>query len=402
MVSFQNCGKAGFDDTSEETLNLSSSSSKTDSDPFAYNAAFDQIAYNSCFGPAAFGKEGFFSIKAGAYSSGGVSLRQEFEDYVKNGKTLKPLHPATEVSVEQVKAYLSESGANKTAIPQMALRDRLDFQHVLRPNTRTTVTEHVDFVPMLGDLSDDRWLDPIVRNGSVGANLFFPYAPEGARRLEATLAYNSTEAMAEAMRNDVSRDGLLALTFKVRPDLGDAMAARSPSSDVARAYGRGYRLSFGSAVSRFTACAAGNCGNYAVPIPGLSPTNILTGVQETDLENPEVTLSSWSCSEARRYTIVRYADRHLCPADSVSSLTTEAIRKEYQILRRQLPEHLWTVNMTYRCVVPLKSGCYDPNFTGAIAYDQRQPCYLDAYISQYGSNRPSRLCAQFVSICVKP
>ncbi len=41
MVSFQNCGKAGFDDTSEETLNLSSSSSKTDSDPFAYNAAFD-------------------------------------------------------------------------------------------------------------------------------------------------------------------------------------------------------------------------------------------------------------------------------------------------------------------------------------------------------------------------
>lgn len=403
LVSFQNCGKAGFDGASETSLDFSSFS-KTDADPFAFNAAFDQISYNSCFGPASVGKPGFYSIKAGAYSSGGVSMSQAFKSHVYNGETLKPIYPETTVTTEQVKNYLSKSGANTMAVPQLSLRTRSNVQQIRSPGG--SVTEYVDFVPMLSDLTDDRWMHPIVTGGSSISNLFFNFAPEGARRLEASLSYNQTEAMAENMRNDLSSAGMLALTYRPRPDIAEPYAARAPSSaPVGVAYGRGYHLMFGRAQSVLTACATGNCAATNVAIYDLAPTNILTAVTEIDLEKPTQAVAQWTCSQTRRYTVVRYADAAtLCPPDPATYLTNSALRKEYEILRRHLSVQDWDVNMALRCVVPKKGGCYDSQYSNLnVAYNQQEFCFqnLETYRAMYGSSVPAKLCAQFVSICVK-
>ncbi|MBX3041796.1 MAG: hypothetical protein KF789_13905 [Bdellovibrionaceae bacterium] len=405
LVSFQNCGKAGFDGASEGALDFSSFS-KTDADPFAFNAAFDQISYNSCFGPSSMGKPGFYSIKAGAYSSAGVSMSQAFKDHVYNGETLRPIYPEDTVTPEQVKNYLAKSGANTMAVPQLSLRTRSNVQQIRSPGG--SVTEYVDFVPMLSDLTDDRWMHPIVTGGTSISNLFFNFAPEGARRLEATLSYNQSEATAENLRNDQASAGMLALTYRPRPDIAEPYAARAPAGAAyGVAYGRGYNLTFDRAQTVFTACAQSpsNCTATNLPIYNLAPTNILTAITEIDLEKPTQAVSQWNCSQKRRYTVVRYADAAaLCPPDLGDYLDYPELRKEYEIVRRHLNPQEWDVNLALRCVVPKKGGCYDSQYSNLnIAYNQQEACFqnLETYRAMYGTSVPAKLCAQFISICVK-
>src|SRR3990167_6782008 len=76
ISAFQNCGKAGFDDAIDDSsIDMAS---KDETSPFAYNATFDQITYNSCFGAGLSTNAAYFTIKAGAYDGGGVNLTQNF------------------------------------------------------------------------------------------------------------------------------------------------------------------------------------------------------------------------------------------------------------------------------------------------------------------------------------
>ena len=181
---------------------------------------------------------------------------------------------------------------------------------------------------------------------------------------------------------------------------------RAPANAaVGVAYGRGYHLTFDRAQTVYTACATGSCGATNVPIYDLAPTNILTAVTEIDLEKPTQQVATWTCSQQRRYTIVRYADAAtLCPPDPVGYLAYDNLRNEYEILRRHLSPAEWDVNLALRCVVPKKGGCYDSQYSNlSVAYNQQEACYqnLEDYKSRYGSNVPAKLCAQFISICVK-
>lgn len=414
-VSFQNCGKAGLDNTG---LAVSSSSTKT-SMPFAYDATFDQISYNSCFGTGVAAKPGFFSIRAGAYESGGVKITDAFRTHAKTSGVLKPIYPETEVSDLQMKLALASSTENRLAIPQMAFRTRTNVQQVRTPGSKQA-TLGIDYADLLGDLTDDRWLSPLVN--TVGSHVFFDLAPDGMRNLEGSITYNKDEGTAHGLRRDLGSHGMLALTFKVRPDVGDLTVARAPNyEDVRSAYGRGYVLGFEAVVAPYTQlchqspgqCACQGCTPESPPLPLVphiqAPQNILTTVTEVDLMDPsKATSARWSCHSERRYVIVRQEDAAThCPMDPWQYTQNANYRREMEIVRRHLkPEH-WNVSISARCAVPKSNegSCYRNDILDgalvAIEYDQRRPCFQAIDEVQYSPPIPIKQCAQYVSICTR-
>lgn len=403
MMSFQNCGKAGFDGAQMEENFASSLKSGL---PFAFEASFDQVSYNSCFGAGLSAKPGFFTLQAGAYDTGGVKITPDFKVFAKTSGVIRPEYPATEVTDDQVKVALAQSDTNVETVPQMALRSRSNVQQVRTPGG-SSPTIGFDIISMLDDLTDDRWMDPLVRQTAVTS--FFNLAPEAKRRFEAKVSYNNDEAMAQFLRDDLSTSGMMALTFKQRSDLGGAQAARSPSATDSRvAYGKGYFMTFEKGISPYT-----RLYGQANPQPHLlNPNNLLTQIQEVDLKNPSVVTGTWTCPEVRRYLVVRLADKAAyCPPDPYSAMLTGAngmsaadYRREYEIIRRHLKPEYWDVSVTLRCAVPKDGNCY-PNevLNGqpvAIEYDQTQPCFQALPDVQY-SSVPTKRCAQYVSVCTR-
>lgn len=397
-VSFQNCGKAGLDSSG---LAIDSLGSKT-SMPFAYDATFDQISYNSCFGPGVAAKAGFFSVRAGAYETGGVRITEAFRTHAKTSGVLKPIYPETEVSDEQVKMALSRSTENIQAIPQMAFRTRTNVQQIRTPGS-TSAALGVDYIDLLGDLTDDRWLKPLIDNA--GAHLFFNLAPDGMRAIEGSITYNNSEGTAHGLRRDLGSHGMLALTYKVQPDVGDATVARaSDYTDSRKAFGRGYLLGFEAVIAPYTQFYVAN------PVPHLqNPQNILTTVTEVDLTDPSRGgVAQWTCHSLRRYVIVRQEDAAaFCPMDPWESTTNSAYRREMEIVRRHLrPEH-WDVSISARCAVPKanEGSCYRNDILNGelvgIEYDQTKACFQALTDISYSPPIPIKQCAQYVSICTR-
>lgn len=426
-VSFQNCGKAGFDGQEAYSSNLVNSDAADLK--FAFDATFDQITYNSCFGPQTAGQSAFFTVMAGAYDGGGVKVTQEFLDHAKTSGFIKPVYPATTVTDEQIKLALAYSPANLEARPQMALRTRNKPQEVRTPKDNAGNPVRAvegDYVTMLGDLTDDRWMDPLIRpklaNGTAAPegtpSVFFNLAPGGQRNLEGAITYNNNEGLAAGLRTDLSSAGMLALTFKMRADLGLPESARPvDTADLNKVYGRGYNLSFSQVVAPYTALF-GTGGAH-----GWNPVNTLTAVSEIDLKNPSKYSGTWSCDPNRRYLVVRKSDqmqssalgRPYCPPDPYSymingipnKMSADQYRREYEIARRHLKTEYWDISIEYRCAVPKSGECYtqDALNTG-IEYDQRSPCYqgtTEAQAMYYNASGqyspPVKRCAQYVSIC---
>lgn len=406
VFAFQNCGKAGFDSALEADANVASVSQDT-SAPFAFNATFDQITYNSCFGTGLSTNSAFFTLKAGSYDGGGVNLTSNFMTYAKS--KLKPQYPSTTVTVEQMKSYVGETVENNTATLQMALRTRGAPQQVRNP-TGSNPALNVDYVNLMTDLTDDRIMEPIFRSQGGVVNYFPLAATQTQRVMEAKLTYNSDEGVAYSLRNDLSNSGMLALTY-TGPTGTSAFSARVPSSatttnsagqsvtDSTVAYGRGYTLMFAADIAPmtqllYTTTVAPNSRN---------PNNILVGVQETDLANPSVATGAvWTCAQARRYLIVKAADATYCPADSVDRMADANYRRELEIIRRHLPASQWNVSIDRRCVVPKSGSCYN-NAAGtaeeAVEYDQTKECYQG--LQGLANPAIAKRCAQYISVCLR-
>lgn len=409
-VFFQNCGK-GFNAEQTGLAGMTSSYS-TDPTPFAFDMTFDQISYNSCFGPHTAGREGFFTIAAGAYSSGGVALTSSFMNYVKTSGVVRPAYPSTEITDLQIKQYLYSNPGSRGAQPQMALRTRGNPQQIRTPNG-DNASEGIDFFTMLGSLADDRWMDPLVKKGAGGVVNYFNLAPGGQRLLEARLTYNKDEGTAQGLRDDLRHTGMLALTYKASFEEGEETAARAvydtasgqPTTNV---FGRGYNLTFGPAIAPYTRLYG------ASTLHTLNPENILVGVQEVDLANPGSQGGSWLCHESRRYVVVRAQDSQHCPKDPYSYLingipsagvSAAAYRAELEVVRRHLKPEFWDVSVERKCAVPKEGMCYQNETIGGtdagIEYDQSQPCYQSLEGIPYSSPVPRRRCAQYVSICTR-
>jgi hypothetical protein len=410
VFAFQNCGKAGFDQTSDETS--ITKSDKDTSAPFAFNATFDQITYNSCFGVGLSTNPAYFTLKAGAYESGGVNMTANFLSYVK--ANVKPAYPATEVTVEQMKSFVGETAENVAPTLQVALRTRGAPQQVRNP-TGSSPSLNTDFVNLMTDLTDDRIMEPIFRSPGGVVN-YFPLAVNQVQRvMEAKITYNGDEGVAYSLRNDLSNSGMLALTY-TGPSGSSAFAARVPASasasnsagavvtDSSVAYGRGYNLIFAADIAPMTQDLHGGAAAPPVAPNSRNPNNILVAIQEANLENPSASTSAtWSCAQARRYVVVQAEDvASFCPADHVDRMWDANYRRELEIVRRHLPAAQWDVSVDRHCVVPKSGPCYVEDQGAAkklIEYDQTKECFQN--IEGLTNTAITKRCAQYVSICLR-
>jgi len=398
IFAFQNCGKAGFDSAIDSETDQASVAQDS-SAPFAFDATFDQITYNSCFGAGVRTNASSFTLKAGSYDGGGVKVTTSFMDYVKT--KLKPQYPSTIVTVEQMKTYVGDTIENNTATLQLALRTRGAPQQVRNP-TGTSPVLNIDYVNLMTDLTDDRIMEPIFRGQGAVVNYFPLAAVQSQRVMEAKIAYNADEGVAYSLRNDLTNMGMLALTYS-GPTGTSAFSARIPSTstDTAVAYGRGYTLSFAADVAPLTQAIK---NSVAVAPNVKNPNNILVGIQEVNLQTPALSSGAvWSCAQGRRYAIVKTTDAAVyCPADPVDRITDANYRRELEIVRRHLPASQWDVSIDRRCVVAKSGSCYS-NAAGtaeeAVEYDQTLECYQG--IQGLANPAITKRCAQYVSICLR-
>lgn len=396
LVSFQNCGKAGFDAELDTAIDSPSSDAsliakygettapKVQNIPFAFDAAFDTITYNSCAENHIRSNNAFTSLKAGAYFSGGLTIKSDFFSYVE--QNFKPVYPETTLSINRYKEYLHDSPANSGSVLAMALRVKNSLEDIY--TTNSTVTLSKDVIPMVSNLTDPLVMDTIIQKG-VKAN-YFPFSPE-KKTIEGELNFNNDESLADEFRNTLMSSGVLALTYMVNET--EIERVRSPSSaqgPVKTAYGKGYSLSFAP-----------------FPIAGAAvnnPNHILSQVVETNLESPTVGAKTWNCSNV--YAIVRVQDAPVvCPAQSYDEIKGNATyRAKLAIARRHLRADQWDVNVKLNCAVP-KGGvsCYKEesiNNSPVVQYDLTKECFRPN--GSYAGAIPDSRCLHFITICTRP
>lgn len=396
MVSFQNCGKAGFDAEMDGALDSASTDSalttkygttkaaKVSGIPFAFDAGFDTISYNSCAESHLTDKSAYFSLRAGAYSTGGIKLNNGFFDYV--DQNFKPIYPATALTEDEYKELLADSPANSEAIPELAVRVKNSLSDVYKSGSSAAL--YKDIVPMVGTLTDPLVMDSFANKG-VTAN-YFPFSPE-LRVMEGGLDYKSSEAQADEFRNVMMGGGVLALTYRPKGATEiDAVRSESSSYPVKSAYGKGYSLTF-----------------TPYPVSGGAATNpnrVLSQIIESDLSS-QGGAKAWNCNRA--YRVIRAQDAaSLCPSHTYSEIKNSAsIRTELDIMRRHLRADQWDVNVSLRCVVP-KGGisCYkEENLASKgfaeVEYNLTKECFRPN--GTYAGATPTSKCMHFVTVCTR-
>ncbi len=434
LTSFQNCGKAGFDSTLDDSLNLGSVdaalSAKYGSQtgalvaaiPFAFDAGFDQIAYNSCADASqANDKQTFFTIKAGAYRNMGIRLNSAFYNYVDDPQNFKPIYDETKVvqtiSPGQYQGFLADSPANRGAVANVAFRDSRDLLKISMIGDRnaTTVTlDSGDEVSLAGTLTDpemmDGYTDPYTNPNFVN---YFPFST-ASKIIEAVLTTDKSEGT-DAKGNKVTAEGVAIglrsalmgnnsnnypyLTLTYLSDVSDPYLIRSPANKnpLTKAYGRGYKFIFVQPAG----------ANAVVPSNVLDATS---GITEIDLSSGGPIIDrTWDCS--MRYRVVRAQDSaSQCPKMTLDD--AKLYFSELEIVRRQLPADKWDVNPKYRCAVPKGiTSCYSEvgiaNSAGVLVppgveYNLGLECFNPELVAgnYTGGGIPMKQCLKHISICL--
>jgi len=284
-------------------------------EPFAYDGIIDTISYNSCFGDG-ITSGGVFGIKASASETpppgegpkSGIRLTKEFLDFV--GTKLKPEYPSEVITQAQLKNFLTHSPLSGSATPLLGFRYTKDLgiRAENASGSSASFLGGVDFAEPLGTLSNKLFIgdltegiafdktNKIVSYGPRVAD--FPFADTANRNLKGELGYNLKgnyyELYGNYLRDEMNvRNVALTLTYHDSTAANGAINPISPSgSDLKKAFGRIFYLSFGSIVG-----AAHNS----------VPSNLLKTVEERDLSKLSlVSNASWTC---RNFMVVRAADR---------------------------------------------------------------------------------------------
>ncbi|MGE5087017.1 MAG: hypothetical protein ACM3MG_11995 [Bacillota bacterium] len=415
VVSFQNCGKAGFDSSLNDSVNSSSldaaltakygssTAAKVTDIPFAFDGGFDQIAYNSCAESGTLATStAYFGLKAGAYETSGLSLNSTFFDYA--DANFKPIYPATALSKAQYEEFLGDSPKNSKAQMMMAVRERGNIANVYAKTT--SLVSGTDVIPLVDTLTSAFVMETLMtERGS--ASRFFPFS-SGSRVMEASLKYNSDQSIADSFRSILEGVGQLALTYNndstdlasVISDTSTSSAgSSSTSSPVRTAYGKGYRFSFSQ--------PTGVSNSYV-------PSNIVSDLQEVDLSTGNV-VSSWNCSRVYKIVLLRdstnAASGGYCPPHTAAELENATIRRELEIVRRQFHADQWNVNVNYKCMVPKGTtpSCYTENIVNGagqgVQYSTTAECY-NPLIGNSTADYPSGIipgarCMNYATICTK-
>lgn len=415
---FQNCGKAGFESMNEESSYELTSPVTANLDKgangFAFDSRLDQISYMSCTNPqSANAANGYFIFKGGSYApwtfngtnygGGGMKINATFYNWARSN--LQPIYPATSVTHQQIRKFISEDGRTQAAQLQFGFLDREYIDHPpfagFQPGT------HI--VDITGSLSDERWSISLLPDTdfTMGTySRYFPFAPLQGNLIEAQLSAGGGVG-AENIRPLVSKDNIsrndslgtamLSLTYKSLT--GEGWIPRMPAAT--QAYGKGFQFTFSAAGS----------GIY-------QHAKIMSRVREykdlRDINNYDENL--WSCdfgvggqTFSRTFKVVErvhfQSNPNLCPPESLSDVMNDPVLKhEWLVARRHLDPTFWDINVNLGCAVPKKGACglnealgFDSrDNTPLTEYDETLPCF-ETGSTYTGSKR----CAQFISICIR-
>lgn len=386
MLPFQNCAQQPGFESEEETTDQSSEGTtfKYTDTPFAFDASINQVTYMSCsFDPDLqsscpantqcapeniSNRSAFFTFRMGAYDqissqttgafkASGVKFTDEFNAYIKE-LLRAPGTKAGDVTAEEYFDVISSSEENMGAKIQFSLRNVFESRVGLISQSQGGAVEGNDFASALTPLSDPAVILPMANNRLNTMNFFAlnSFVPD-QRSLEASLYYNFNYNTLEEIIANISDIGLmLTYTPKEAEMAAGANVARAPSSlpntEFKKAYGKKYLMSF-----------EGKFGNNDF---NTTPNGML----EYDLLSGRQSLDTWDCNAVPKYVIVKPADAvrfpSLCPPSTVSELSSDKNRLEYEVLRRHLKSNDWTINVVKKCIVPKVQGdCYK-TYVGAV------------------------------------
>ncbi len=450
--------------------------------PFGYDVAMDTISYNSCVGSGLNSSGILHGLKIGANEGfvdstdtgavkAGIKLNSAFLQYI--AKSVEPTFPNTSVVPSQIQYILENSEKNKDLTIQYAVRSKSNLyvvQDVIDASkTAGTYTLTRDGIYENAYLSQDPVLTALTKNVVFGPNKTI--AAEGPRvynlgsgsspdPIEASLGFSAAfdeTYQAQAGVDDGTGAGenysdlvrerfnsgqqLLTVTFGNQSitsssDSTTSFGLNSPrrpnETNLARAYGKGYDLTFVTKSS-------------AVPS---QRRNILAQITEKNLETgTPVSGASWSCEN---YVIMKTnqwnnkkATEPACSEVNASDLADPTfgptLKAKIARLRRHYSDTFWGIGFLIRentiynpatrpsqplCVVNKSIDCYLPttqilssapdqdigvNYSAATAGNTSE-CYLSRYqqmgVTYIGnkSGDTARLlgrCPQFASVCVR-
>lgn len=400
--------------------------------PFAFEAGLDTIVYNSCLiVTPANSRAGLFTIKAGAYSHVNAGLRikpsiieqikVEFNNEVNLGFDENLL----------VKRAIYYSPANKESKLNLAFRDVSFLAGIPYPLVSRAANPMVgvDYVPVLGDVTDDRILDDLLKAN--GAPLYFSRQPvnDGLSkpRFEAEFVLNSGTSYAAAAETAKNVRDLLTGTYVdlasgstfARHRLAATFSLNNVNSERAKVavsgggsngegdepIGRTYELNFGKLVNEAdklvnpTSAQQNNLSTFSN-----NYFNQLVGI--TEYVHGQQVSSDWVCDNNETLKIVREEDR----ADNCPAWVPQPYElPRYQAIRQVLPADLWDINLARRCAVPKGFKCYGTEtypvaVSGGTITKEAIPAYNIYEKCHYPGNSDSSVvnyCSEYISFCHK-
>jgi hypothetical protein len=396
---FQNCSQPASGGGSN------SISSQAADIKFAYDSNIDQIAYMSCnnMGTGAIDNSTYFTLRAGAYRSAGIKLKDEFFEAMRK----KPQ--------DRLPEFLAASPENLGTNLQLAIRTNANYQQTVSNDAR--LVKGRDFDTLFAELGTEDMSDLLVsqwrRSNTSNVDMRMKYLRDGTvagKRIEGQMAFVNGFNMANSIRTGLQNDGFLALTYTHSPDAGGgdsaAVQARSPadfdetpnsSLDARRTvFGTGYRFQFGQP-SHYRALSM--AANF--------PPIAIDSIREFNLEDPTQAGAQWICPREMEFRIIRLQDLTAalapivdCPMIS-DGMNTDQVG--LRIVRNSFRVEDWWINMDKRCMIPKRerqanSNCYGVGTSGLTAgitvqYNLSAPCdFADT----------TKICTNFASVCYRP
>lgn len=439
LLTFQNCGRSGFETVDEADL-LSSSLIGSNpggkaSAPLAYDVGLDAIAYNSCV-PNNKTAPSYFTLKATASGNrGGVRLTSEF--LTSAAGTLRPILGNNQVVDVQYKELIEKTNDGLEA--QVALRSATDLRAAYNGTSQGGIWGSFDY------LTDDSWMTPVVESGRRAGNAWVGYsnrAPMNKSRLDFRFSqefpandYWSSLLGTQSFRACTAQGCQGYGQFHIAVGFSEAenrSLIRTPTaytSTQTKAFGRGYQLQYGY---------PNNSPSVGMRVvKGVNEYNLATGTPIVE----GATATQWRCAEI---PIMSANQRGLASATQTSALDnrfqdanrflcnpmsgTLAIQAYSQMnlakIREILPPSQWQLGFqntptgSRLCVVPVGMDCYPsepfPNFqlNGSqnpypyyVEYDTTRRCInednMATELTRVDAGAMNAVCAHYITVCTK-
>lgn len=424
MISYQNCG-------------VSQQGSLFDKQTYSimpYEVKVNQLAYLSCSeqGNVANDHGVFFTFRGGAYgSNAGVRLT---DDFLYKTRRMKPT---------QIMDLLFEDAGTSLTRLQMATRRSGSLNSMFINADSGGGTEEIDFDFALGEFGSDEMSAALLTSPNLSyLNYWSPAGVNKDAYFEGTLVYNSSEALAQQLRQFFSQDGIIAWAFadsakpaNVRsPSLYDKVDDKDDDGEdddgdavaTNKALGMGLKVVFKQPL--VTNWYSGGTVSVAMP------KRVLASVTPYDLSNLKQQ-TAWQCPSDMQFRVIypddiwaindpndvnddaphdpsninnfepnpggAGASDKLCPQRNDNEAdNTGTYAARLAIVRRSLPASDWYVNIRYKCVIPKKftnGSCYGidagTNVTRSPAYNPKGNC--NPAINSAGVG----VCGHYLSIC---